>query len=158
MTSSVFIVECECVWYGGHLYPKELAIIDVMNPLDLYHYILFPPSNSKWNDLSSDDQKRNEFLQSHHHRIPYEDGYNSLSEITFLFGSIIYTQGQEKQYMLAELFPDSHVKNIKAPSLIKIPHTRVHIQCPFDHCIQACATIKCYKLYDFYIRKKHLSI
>lgn len=144
----VVILDIECNWIEKKMIIKELAFIDVANPLDLKHYILKP--SIPWENVKADDKKRNSYCYYNIHHIPYELGDNELCELDNIFedGTKIIVTGREKAKIIQSLFPKCSVQDYNMRNLSELLLPYLHIKCPFgNHSTNHCAVFKVYKLY-----------
>ncbi len=76
---SIFLLDCECLYNNGVITPKEIALINIQNPLELYYYLIRP--SIPFGHLSPADQRRNDYVCRYFHHIPYENGTDSLDDL-----------------------------------------------------------------------------
>lgn len=176
---SIYIIDAECVYINEKLYPKEVALIDYHNPLELSYFLILPPV--AWEHLSNDDRKRNAYLLTNFHQLSFNCGYHTINDViqAIKADSLVFVQGAEKCKMFTELFTNYHTSSsifvsnnnnnnihfsdLKFPSIPALPLQYKHITCPYhanetdsgQH-LNRCAAIKIYKLYSYMKAKRSM--
>ena len=140
-----YVLDCEFVQNNyGALYPKELAIVDMKNPLDIKHLIM----NTKGFVYT----KQNMFLCTQFHKIPLSLGNNTIADLKAYVkdNSLIYVQGSEKRDIIQYYLPNCLVINLNLSSITKQewPYKQISVTCPFVHSSVHCLFIKVLKLYN----------
>ncbi len=129
--------------YNAGFVIKELAYIEINNPLKLYHFII---------RSADEDIKQNVWIYNNLHGIPMKCGSNI--NIKDIFKNIpanskIYIQGLEKIQLLSRYLPTCQLIKIDAPSHLKLIQPYAQIQCPYSHSRIYCAVVKIYKYYNY---------
>lgn len=137
------IILLEIEIYSNHMI-KELAYIDILNPLKINHYVIKP-----YMGITNIRQER--WVYENMHQIPYNAGDCNLENVLkdIPINAIILTQGVEKINLLSTLLPTHQFINIMAPSHKKLKNPYKHITCPLAHASKHCVTNKIYKLYNW---------
>lgn len=151
MMPRVFILDTECIWVDGKIYPKEVSIIDIQNPVKMIHLCIQPPV--EFANLTTADRKRNRFVEINIHSIPYDYGTNSLAQLKSCIPkhSVVFIQGKEKANMMDRILYGVNIVLLDAPSISKLPNPYTHIRCPLlTHPTNHCSAIKAYKMLAFY--------
>lgn len=150
----VYILDTECIWVDGRIYPKEVTIIDVERPLEMMQMFIKPPVCIA--NLTMADRKRNHFVESQIHGIPFDYGNNSLVQLKSCIPkhSIVFIQGIEKCYMMEIILSGVNIVHFDAPSIHKLANPYTHIHCPkLKHSHKHCSVIKAYKLLAYYYKQ-----
>lgn len=123
---------------------KEFAYLNILNPLNLKHFIIKPYKN-----ITNNKQER--WIYENIHQIPYHIGDYSIEDVIHDIPSnaIILVQGVEKIDVLSKFLPTHRFINIMAPSHKKLDNPYKHITCPHTHTTKYCVTNKIYKLYNW---------
>ncbi len=147
---ALFLLDCECVWIQNKMYPKEISLLAVNDPINMKHFLIHIPQNIR---VGVKDDKRNTFLYRYMHHLHFHRGTKSLIDLASCIpvGSTLYVQGDEKQAYFQQVFPQCRVLCLNAPSLSKLEPAPMHIQCPIGfHSRYHCTTMKIYKMLKYF--------
>ena len=139
----IYIAAVQYDRHGTTLLLRELALLPVTNPTNLYWYLLKP--TVQFSELTLKDQRTARYLQRFGHHLPWECGAEQIQ----LPGNarILICNGVEVRQLLQTVFPNATVINAHTSTLSNIP-TLSHIRCPFEHSKTFCATLNAYRLYS----------
>lgn len=134
---------------------KELCIMnDIFNPV----MFLYKPE-CKWDNLSKQQRKTNNYLTACYHHLNYYEGTDSLcstcirKHLTDDIYYIIDCDKQRKSKLLKQIVPEIRLIRFKV-SRKSLPLISPNITCPIRDHGQHCAYFKCLSMLQMYINTK----
>lgn len=107
MPNSKYIVDFQGFSYEKSFIIKELAIVDVDDEDQTWHYMVLPPFDLSF--LSEEELKKVHWLQKHHHKIEWNDGFLEYHELfpilrhIFKDVGVLYVKGSERAEFLRKI-------------------------------------------------------
>ena len=160
--SSVYFIDFEAYSIGGELYPRELCIIEARAALFPLHFSISPPIHFDY--LSGKDKTTNEYLQKHHHKLPWNENASvSLCESCIytklddrnptwrgdLFYVLDHPNGSKIQF-LKEFFSQMRLTNYVS-TLRALPPAPSNVSCPRGDHGEHCSYLKCVRMLRHYL-------